>query len=346
VRAVVFDGVGRVRLADVADPEVREPGDAVVRVTRAAICGSDLHFFHGKAPIDPGDVLGHEAVGVIQAVGADVTRFAPGDRVVVAFNIACGVCWFCRRGETQLCEEFRNLGAGAFGGGLAGAQATYVRIPTADVNLLRIPEGVDDERALFVGDALTTGFYAASIAGIEPADAVAVVGCGPVGFFCMQAARALGAERVFAIDLEPSRLVLAARLGAIPIDARERHPQTALAEATEGRGADVVLEAVGSPAAFESAIGIVRRGGRVLIVGVYAGETVEVQLGVYWARALTLRFTGICPVHAWWERAMTAVTEGWMDPTPLISHRMALEDAAEGYALFDRRQATKVVLLP
>jgi 2-desacetyl-2-hydroxyethyl bacteriochlorophyllide A dehydrogenase len=346
VRAVVFDGVGRVRLADVAEPEVRDRGDAVIRVTRTAICGSDLHFFHGKAPIDPGDVLGHEAVGVVQAAGAGVTRFAPGDRVVVAFNIACGECWFCLRGETQLCEGFRNLGAGAFGGGLAGAQATHVRIPNADVNLLPIPDGIDDERALFVGDALTTGFYAASIAGIEPADAVAVVGCGPIGFFCIQAALAVGAERVFAIDLEPARLALAERLGAIAVDARRRHPQTALAEATDGRGADVVIEAVGSPAAFESAVGIVRRGGRVLIVGVYAGETVELQLGVYWARALTLRFTGICPVHTWWERAMTAVAEGRMDPTPLISHRLALEDAAEGYALFDRREATKVVLLP
>ena len=157
---------------------------------------------------------------------------------------------------------------------------------------------------------------------------MAVVGCGPVGFFCIQAARALGAGRVFAIDLEPGRLALAERVGAVPVNARERHPASALADATDGRGADVVLEAVGTPSAFESAVGIVRRGGRVVVVGVYAGESVELQLGVYWARALTLRFAGICPVHAWWERAMDEVVRGRIDPTPLISHRLPLEEAA------------------
>ncbi|MGZ5297152.1 MAG: zinc-binding dehydrogenase, partial [Actinomycetota bacterium] len=311
-----------------------------------AICGSDLHLFHGKAPIEPGDVLGHEAVGIVDAVGADVERFSPGERVVVAFNIACGACWFCRRGETQLCDDFRNLGAGAFGGSLAGAQATHVRIPAADVNLLGVPDEVDDERALFVGDILTTGVYAASIAEIEPGSVVAVIGAGPVGFFCIQAARALGAGKVFAIDLEPGRLQLAASVGAVPVNARERHPASALAEATDGRGADVVLEAVGTPSAFESAVNVVRRGGRVVVVGVYAGESVELQLGVYWARALTLRFSGICPVHAWWKRAMDEVIGGRIVPSPLISHRLPLEDAAKGYALFDRREATKVVLVP
>ncbi|MGZ5213792.1 MAG: alcohol dehydrogenase catalytic domain-containing protein [Actinomycetota bacterium] len=346
MRAVVFDGVREVHVADVPDPAIEEPGDAVVRVTRTAICGSDLHLFHGKAPIEPGDVLGHEAVGIVDAVGADVERFSPGDRVVVAFNIACGACWFCRRGETQLCDDFRNLGAGAFGGSLAGAQATHVRIPAADVNLLGVPDEVDDERALFVGDILTTGVYAASIAEIEPGSVVAVIGAGPVGFFCIQAARTFGADKVFAIDLEPGRLQLAASVGAVPVNARERHPASALAEATDGRGADVVLEAVGTPSAFESAVKVVRRGGRVVVVGVYAGESVELQLGVYWARALTLRFSGICPVHAWWERAMDEVIAGRIVPSLLISHRLPLEDAAKGYALFDRREATKVVLVP
>jgi threonine dehydrogenase-like Zn-dependent dehydrogenase len=346
VRAVVFDGVERVRAADVPDPVIVEPDDAVVRVTLSAICGSDLHFFHGKAPMDPGDVMGHEAVGVVSSVGAGVTRFAPGDRVVVAFNIACGTCWFCARGETQLCEDFRNLGAGAFGGGLPGAQATHVRVPFADVNLLAIPEDIDDERALFVGDVLTTGLYAASIARIQADETVAVVGCGPLGFFCVQAARALGAGQVYAIDREPARLALAEHVGAVPVDASERHPETALAEVTDGRGADVVLEAVGTSTAFEDAVQIVRRGGRVVVIGVYAGESVEVQLGVYWARALTLRFTGICPVHAWWDRALDEVRSGRIDPLPLISHRLPLDGAPEGYALFDRREATKVVLIP
>ena len=173
-----------------------------------------------------------------------------------------------------------------------------------------------------------------------------MVGCGPLGLFCVQAARALGASSVYAIDREPSRLELAASVGAVPVDIRERHPQTALSDATDGRGADVVLEAVGTPQAFEDAVGIARRGGRVVVVGVYAGESVELQLGVYWARALTLRFAGICPVHAWWERAMAEVRAGRMDPLPLISHRLPLEDAPRGYELFDQREATKVLLLP
>jgi 2-desacetyl-2-hydroxyethyl bacteriochlorophyllide A dehydrogenase len=346
VRAVVFEDVGKVRVADVSEPRVEEPGDAIVRVNRTAICGSDLHFFHGKAPIDPGDILGHEAVGVVAEAGPDVRDFAAGDRVVVAFNIACGRCWFCERGETQLCEEFRNLGAGAFGGGLAGAQAELVRVPYADGNLLRVPEEVGDDRALFVGDVLTTGVYAASLGSIGPGDTVAVVGSGPLGFFCIQAAVALGADRVLAVEPEPARRDLAASVGAIPVDPAGQHPQMALADATGGRGADVAIEAVGSAAAFEGAVDLVRRGGRVVVVGVYAGETVDVQLGVYWARALSIRFAGICPVHTWWERAMTEVAAGRIDPLPLVSHRLPLDEASHGYDLFDRREATKVVLVP
>lgn len=346
MRAVVFDGVGSVRVSDVPDPEIADPGDAIVRVTRSAICGSDLHFFHGKAPLDPGDVIGHEAVGIVETVGSDVRDFAVGDRVVVAFDIACGACWFCRRGETQLCEDFRNLGAGAFGGGLAGAQAERVRVPVADVNLLRVPDEVDDERALFVGDILTTAVYAAAIGEISDEDTVAVVGVGPLGYLCVQAAIARGARQVLALDREPARLALAAAAGAVPIDVSARHPSTAVAEATDGRGADVVLEAVGDPRAYESAIDVVRRGGRVVVVGMYAGESVSVQLGVYWARALTVRFAGICPVHAWWRAAMDEVVTGRIDPMPLVSHRLPLEEAPRGYALFDAREATKVLLVP
>jgi threonine dehydrogenase-like Zn-dependent dehydrogenase len=346
VRAVVFDQVGSVRVAELPDAAVEAPGDAVVRLTRTAICGSDLHFFHGKTPVMPGESLGHEGVGIVASVGADVRRFTPGDRVVVAFNIACGVCWFCARGQTQLCEDFRNLGAGVFGGSLGGTQAELVRIPAADVNLLSVPETVDDESALFVGDVLTTGYYGASLADARVDDVLTVVGCGPVGFCCIQAARSLGVDRVLALDREPSRLALAERAGAEPVDIGARHPATATAEATEGRGADVVIDAVGSVPAFESAIDVVRRGGRVVVLGVYAGESVELQLGVFWARALDVRFAGITPVHAWWARAMDALVRGDLDPSPLISHRLPLEDAPQGYRLFARREATKIILIP
>jgi alcohol dehydrogenase len=346
VKAVIYQDVRDVTVGDVPDPRIEEPGDAVVRITASAICGSDLHFYNGKAPLMPGDTIGHEAVGVVEEVGADVRRWKPGDRVVLSFDVVCGDCWFCRKGQSSLCEDFRNLGAGPFGGGLGGAQAEFVRVPTADTNLLGIPEGIEDERALFVGDILTTAYYGAAIAGIQPGDTVAVVGAGPVGFFCVQAARLHGAGQVLALDMQADRLAAAERVGAVSIDVTARNPQMAVTAATEGRGADVVLEAVGSVPAFETAVEVVRRGGTVAVVGMYVAEQVEIPLGVYWTRMLRIVFSGICPIHAWWDRAMAAVADGSIDPLPIISHRLPLADAVRGYELFDSREATKVVLLP
>lgn len=342
----MFEAVGRVVLDDIPDPAVEAADDAVVRVTVSAICGSDLHFLHGRTPLARGDGIGHEAVGVVEAVGADVTRFRPGDRVVVAFTNVCGCCWFCRRGQTQLCDSFANLGAGMFGGAMPGAQAELIRVPVADVNLLAIPDGIDDERALFVGDVMATAYYVASLGRVEPGDTVAVVGAGPLGFLIAQAVKGQDAGRVAVLDREPDRLSLVASIASDVIDIRERNPQTALADMTSGRGADVVLEAVGSTEAFELSIDTVRRGGRVVVAGVYAGESTELQLGVYWARALEVRFAGICPVQAWWQRAMNSLVDGVIDPLPLVSHRLPLSEAPRGYELFDRREATKVLLIP
>ena len=346
MQAVVYEDVGRVRVTEVPDPAILDPRDAIVRVTSTAICGSDLHFVTGKAPLYPGETIGHEAVGIVESVGAGVERFAPGERVALAFNVVCGACWFCRKGQTSLCEDFRNLGAGTFGGGLGGAQAERVRMPFADANLLPIPSDLVDEQALFIGDILTTGFYGAAIAGIEPGDTVAVIGAGPVGFFTIQAARTYGAKEVLALDREADRLALAERVGAVPIDVGARNPQMAVCERTEGRGADVVIECVGSVAAFETAVEVARRGGTVAVVGMYVTETVEVPLGIYWARMLTLRFGGICPIHAWWERALEAVRTGMIDPLPIVSHTLPLAEASEGYRLFESHEATKVVLKP
>jgi threonine dehydrogenase-like Zn-dependent dehydrogenase len=346
MKAVVFQEVGRVGVEDVAGPTIEDPADALVRITAAGICGSDLHFVHGKAPLSPGDTLGHEGVGVVEEVGPEVRRFRPGDRVVIAFDIVCGHCWYCRRGQTALCDDFRMLGGGAFGGNLVGAQSEKVRVPSADVNLLAVPDDMEDERALFLGDILTTGYYGTGIAGIEPGDTVAVVGVGPVGFFCVQAAQVHGAAQVFALDRLEDRLALAQKVGAVPINVDESNPQIAVSERTEGRGADVAIEAVGHPSAYETAFDVVRGGGTVSVVGVFVTEQIQVPLGVYWARAIRVVFAGICPVHAWWERAMEAVRSGAIDPLPVISHVLPLEEAARGYELFDSHQATKVVLKP
>jgi threonine dehydrogenase-like Zn-dependent dehydrogenase len=346
VRAVVHDGGGRVVVDDVPAPAVVEPDDVIVRVRVAAICGSDLHFLHGKAPLERGDVVGHEAVGVVQDAGEAVTRFRVGDRVVIAFHIACGACWFCGRGQTQLCDRWRMLGAGLFGGELPGTHAELVRVPVADVNLLAVPEDVDDERAVFRGDVLTTAWYGASVSAIEPRDTVAVVGAGPLGHLVALAAVSLGAGAVLAIDREAGRLALAERAGVLPIDVSARNVKTAVDAATGGRGADVVIDAVGHPDAFASAIDVVRRGGRVTVLGMYTGERVDLPLGVWWARALDVRFAGICPVHAWWERSMAELRAGRIDPLPLVSHRLPLDEAPDGFALFDARRATKVLLRP
>jgi 2-desacetyl-2-hydroxyethyl bacteriochlorophyllide A dehydrogenase len=345
VRAVVFDGVGRVRVDEVPDPRPVHPDDAVVRVHLAGICGSDLHFLSGKAPLAPGEGIGHEAVGTVEAVGPAVETVEVGDRVVVSFAVACGRCWFCRRAETGLCDQAAVFGAGAFGGGLPGAQAERLLVPHADHNLLRVPADVDDERALFVGDAASTAWYAATLA--EPAGrTVAVVGAGPVGVLLVQALAALGAERVVALDREPSRLAAAAVAGAEIVAVGERNPHMALARLTEDRGADVAIDAVGHPEAFETARSVVRRGGVVIVVGMYAGESVELQLGPSWAQAVTLRFTGPCPVHACWDAAMAEVRAGRIDPLPLVSDRLPLEDAQLGYERFAARTATKVLLVP
>jgi threonine dehydrogenase-like Zn-dependent dehydrogenase len=346
VRAVVFEDVGSVAVADVPDPVLQKPDDAIVRVTLSAICGSDMHFFHGKAPLDRGETIGHEAVGVVQAVGPAVSRLREGDRVVASLVIACGACWFCRNGQTQLCDEFRNLGAGIFGGGLGGAQAERLRVPHADVNLLTLPEDVPDDHAIFVGDIGTTGVYAAGISGIEQGDVVAIVGAGPVGFFVAQAARRRGAADVVVLDVDPDRLALVERVGATSVNVHRQHPQVALADRTDGRGADVVVEAVGTPEAFDVAVDVVRRGGVVTVVGMFAGETLSVPAGVFWARALDVRFSGIVPVHAWWRETLEAVRSGAIDPDPVVSHRLPLDEAPKGYELFDSRRATKVLLVP
>jgi threonine dehydrogenase-like Zn-dependent dehydrogenase len=317
-----------------------------LRVRLAGVCGTDLHILHGEVPIDPGSILGHEAAGVVQSVGSGVRTVTRGDRVVASFQIACGECWFCRHGQTGLCERHRMVGGGPFGGDLQGTQAGFVRVPVADVNLLRIPDAVDDVAAVFVGDVLTTGVHAATLADAAPDDVVAVLGAGPVGACVTRALLAGGVGRVVVLDRDPARLTAVAELGVDTIDVGATNPEMALARMTDGRGADGVIDAVGAADAYESAFEIVRRGGRVVIVGVYSSQRVELQLGVAWVRGISLLFAGETPVQALWGSTMAQVESGALDPTPLVSHRLPISRAAEGYDLFDRRLATKVMLEP
>lgn len=344
MRAVVYAGPGIVRVADVPDPRVLEAGDAIVRVSRTAICGSDLHVLHGKTPgMREGGVIGHEFVGTVVEGSDDLT----GRRVLGSFLIACGACEFCRERRFNFCRNRRALGLGALTGDLDGAQAELVRVPEATLNLKALPEGLDDEHALFAGDILATGFYAARICEIAPSDVVVVFGAGPVGLFTALAARRFAPERVLVLDTDPQRVRFAREVyGFEALDTSEMAPEAVVAGATGGRMATVAVDAVGVVAAVKSAMKVVRDGGRIAVVGVYGAERYDIPMGVAWVRGIDLRFSGMANVQATWDEALAAVVDGELDPTRAITHRMPLEDAVEGYELFSSRAAMKVVLEP
>ena len=345
MKAVTYHGVGDFRLTDEPRPAEVGPADALVRITLGAICGSDLHIYHGHTPIDEGAIVGHELVGVIEEVGSEVRGLRRGDRVVAPFYTACGDCAQCRRGWWSQCEERAIFGHGAYFGGLGGGQAEYVVVPRAGVNLARIPDGVEDEQAIFVGDILATGFFAAERGGIRAGDTVAVIGAGPVGLMAVMCAHLFGPARVFAIDMVGSRLELAGDLGAVPLDSRATNVQVEIQKHTGGLGADVVLDCVGQLGAIQTAIDCVRGGGTVSSVGVPSGLTGDFPYFDAWNRDLTYR-AGWTNVHGYLRPLLDLVASGRLRPDRIISHRMPLDRAIEAYELFDRREATKIVLTP
>ncbi len=345
MRAVVLGIDGAPALADVDEPALRHPGDAVVAVRKAAICGSDLHVLAGKIPgMAPGGVLGHEFTGVVAAVGEAVTSVAVGDRVVGSFLIPCGECAACAAARYNHCDDLRVLGYGALFGDLAGAQAERVVVPNADLTLLRIPDDLGDEQVLFAGDVLSTAYYAVRLGGVGAGDVVAVQGCGPIGMLALQLARGLGAGRVVAVDVAAERLDAARALGADTIDASGVAPGVAIEELT-GAGADVVLDtAGGAPAVLAQTFDLVRPGGTIAVVGVYSDLETTIPLADLWLRGVTLRFGGTCPVPALWHDVVAMVRDGTVDPVAIVSHRLPLDDAVAGYELFASRAALKVVL--
>lgn len=342
MQAVVFAGEGRVAVDEVPRPVRQEPGDAVVRVTRAAICGSDLHLLSGKTPgMRIGGVIGHEFTGVV----VDGDEPAPGTRVVGSFLIACGSCPPCRARRFNHCARRRALGLGALMGDLDGAQADYVRVPSAALNLKALPAELSDEQALFCGDVLATGFYASALAGAGPDTTAVIAGGGPVGALCALACRTRGARALVA-ETEPARRAfLAGRLGLEVLDPGQ-DLGAAVAQATGGRLADCAIEAVGAPEVLKQSLKAVRAGGTVVVVGVYGAERLELPLGRVWVRALSLRFAGLANVHAHLDEALGAVAAGKLDPAAAITHHLPLAAAAEGYELFAAKEAFKVVLLP
>jgi 2-desacetyl-2-hydroxyethyl bacteriochlorophyllide A dehydrogenase len=344
MRAVTFQAPGEVRVDERPDPELQSRDEAIVAIEASGICGSDLHIYHGRVKIAPGFTIGHEFVGKVLAVGEDVTRVTEGDRVLGCFHTACGTCFFCLRGVYQKCDHVRVFGHGEALGSLQGTQADQALVPMADMTLRRVPDGLSDEVALFAGDVMGTGYHAVAEAGVKPGDSVAVLGLGPVGLCAVQIAVAAGAAPVFAIDTVADRLAVAESFGAIPVHLTEQSPRDEIRKGTEKRGVDAAIDAVGHPDALDTAIRLVRNAGTVVAIGVYA-EPCQVHMGLVWIKAVTLR-SGQANVIGHVDRVLGMLAAGTLDPTPLVTHHMPLDDAPEGYAIYDRREALKIVLTP
>jgi 2-desacetyl-2-hydroxyethyl bacteriochlorophyllide A dehydrogenase len=344
MRAVTFQAPNEVAVEERPEPRLESPEDAVVRIEASGICGSDLHIYHGRVKIEPGFTIGHEFVGRVTEVGDQVTRVRSGDRVLGCFHTACGRCFFCLTGAYHECDRKRTFGHGKNMGGLPGTQAELALVPNADLTLRKVPEQVPDDIALFAGDVMGTGYHAISDGEVRPGDSVAVLGLGPVGLCAVQAAVAAGAGPVVAIDTVEERLQTASRFGARAVHLTEESPRDVVRELTAGRGIDVAVDAVGHPDALELAIRLARRAGTVVAIGVYA-ERAQVHMGLVWIKGLSLK-AGPANVIGHVDRVLGMLSAGTLDPAPLVTHHMHLDEAVEAYRLYDRREALKIVLTP
>lgn len=343
MRSLVFRGPEDIRCETLPDPSPPDARGAVVRVERTAICGSDLHLYHGHLSPDPGYGVGHEAIGEVVETGSAVSRFRPGDRVLVSGVVGCGECGPCREGRVTACERG---GMAVFGTnqGLPGAQAEALAVPVADANLCAIPEGVGPEQAVLLTDVLPTGYLGAEGAEIQPGQDVAVIGCGPVGLMAILAASLFGPARIFALDRVPERLAAAASLGAIPCDV-SGDARAEITEATGGLGPHAVIEAVGADASIQDALALVRPGGIVSVVGVNTSLAFPFPMAVALMKGITFRI-GVCPVPRYWSRLVPLLAQGRLRPEFVFSHRMGLSEGPEAYELFaSRRDGVLKVLL-
>ena len=338
---VVIEGPGRVGLVEGPDPEPPGPDGAVVAIEASAICGSDLHFYDGDIPVGDGFAIGHEFIGTVTGVGPEVRTFSVGDRVLTASVTGCGHCDGCASGDPVTCVA----GPQVFGSGtLGGGQATSVAVPSADFQMLAIPEGIDDQAALLLTDNLNTGWIGAKRADIPPGGTVVVLGLGAVGLCAVRSALVLGAGQVLAVDPVAGRRALAARSGAIPV---EGPTVEAVMEATGGRGAHAVIDAVAVNATLDDAFACVRPGGTVSVIGVHDLDPYPLPILLALFRSVTLRMT-TAPVHQTWKELVPLVADGRLSTGGIITHEFPLADAAQAYAAVAARTAEciKVMLRP
>lgn len=335
MRALTFVDIARVVCDEVADAKIEDPRDVLVQVERTAICGSDLHVYRGgERGLDVGTVLGHEFQGRVLERGADVTCFEVGDSVCAPFTTSCGHCRACRRGLTSRCIHGQLFGWVQDGHGLHGAQAELVRVPLADSTLVTIPAGVDEELAVLAGDVFATGSYCAERAGVGPGHLIVVIGCGPVGLCAILAALARGAEQVLAVDSVAERLALAEAFGAQALE-----PAAAMAavrRASEGEGADAVLECVGSPEATRAAFELLRPGGTLSAVGVHTEAQLAFSPGEAYDKNLSY-VAGRCPARQGLAERLVNLQRCPQDLRKLFSHRLPLSEGPEAYRLFDAK---------
>ena len=392
MKALCWHGKADVRVDTVPDPKIEEPTDVIIKVTSTCICGSDLHLYDMYLPaMHPGDIMGHEPMGEVVEVGSAVTKLRKGDRIVVPFDICCGECFYCKRQEYSCCDTTNrnakeaallmgHAPAGLYGyshitGGYPGGQAEYLRVVKAEANVLKIPDGLPDEKVVFLSDIFPTGYMAAENCGIEKGDTVAVWGCGPVGQFCIQSAWMLGAGRVIAIDRVPERLRMAERHGkAVTIDFSTVTGSVydRIQELTKGRGADRCIDAVGCEAhgtgstdaivdkakalvglgtdrahVIREAIMCCRKAGTVSVPGVYVGFPDKFPLGAAMNKGLTFKM-GQTHTQRYTKPLLDKILEGAIDPSFVITHRLPLSEAPAAYKVFRDKQdeCIKVVLKP
>ncbi|MCJ2138442.1 zinc-dependent alcohol dehydrogenase [Methylobacterium sp. E-066] len=391
MRALVWHGKEDIRCDSVTDPEIQDGRDIIVKVTSCAICGSDLHLFHNLIPaMLPGDVMGHETMGEVVETGRGLNgKVKKGDRVVVPFTIVCGECDQCKRGYFSVCQRsnrkkhladkvFGHTTAGLFGythltGGYPGGQAEYLRVPFADATVQKVPDGIPDEKLLFLSDIFPTGWQAAVQADIQPTDTVAIWGCGPVGQMAIRSAILLGAEQVVAIDHLPERLEMAEAGGAITINFDDENVVERLNELTEGEGPEKCIDCIGMeshvtpsmpdtvydrakqivlaesdrPHVLREMIYVCRPGGLISIPGVYGGFADKIPMGAAMNKGLTFRM-GQTHVQRWTADLLRRIEEEQIDPSFVITHEVPLDKGPEMYRMFRDKQDSciKVVLKP
>jgi 2-desacetyl-2-hydroxyethyl bacteriochlorophyllide A dehydrogenase len=344
MRAVTFHGPFKLKVENVDDPSIEQPRDVIIKVTAAGICGSDMHAYDGRMQMPPtGWVIGHEYMGEVVEVGPEITNFKPGDRVVGSFTSSCGECYYCKTGWPSVCPQATTFGFTA----IPGAQAEYLRVPNGHYTLEKVPDSLSDEKAIFVGDIFSTGYFAADRGDIKPGDTVAVVGSGPVGLFAQMSALTFEPKQVFAIDQMPERLEMSKKIGATPIDMSKEDAKQVIRDATEGRGADVVLEAVGIEPSLKSCWQYVRPAGTISAVGMYTEQEFPFPMYYSFMRDITFKI-GMCPVKRYMGDMLKLIEDGRADPSQIITHTMSLDEAPRGYEIFNKRQENciKVLLKP